>query len=192
MSDESAPNGQRYLSNSGSVAGLLTQKMREVRNSEGILRLEFEINNQEQEELRIDSSFGMAINTIRNFSGRGNLIWGASTLDNNSSEWKFISFVRTNLMIKKDVQNLVRTYVFEPNNNNTWTSLINEISSYLTTVWKLGGLMGAKPEDAFIVKCGLGTTMEAEDVMNGILRVNLNLALTYPGNYSFLSIEQQQ
>lgn len=51
------------------------------------------------------------------------------------------------------------------------------IENFLRSVWKRGGLAGATPEDAFEVHIGLGDTMTAEDILDGIMRITVLVAL---------------
>ena len=44
-----------------------------------------------------------------------------------------------------------QAYVFEPNDKNTWEGVKAMIGSFLTSIWKQGGLQGAAAADAFSV-----------------------------------------
>ena len=65
--------------------------------------------------------------------------------------------------------------VFAANDSITWSTVTAAISSFLTDLWQRGGLMGAKPSSAFTVNCGLGSTMTAQDVLNGYMIVAVTL-----------------
>ena len=56
---------------------------------------------------------------------------------------------------------------------NTWLNMKSMIGSFLSSVWKQGGLAGAVPEDTFAVQVGLGETMTQDDVLNGIMRITV-------------------
>jgi phage tail sheath protein FI len=58
------------------------------------------------------------------------------------------------------------------------------IENYLITKWQQGALAGAKPDDAFFVKVGLGVTMTADDILNGIMNVEIGMAVARPRNSS--------
>ena len=70
--------------------------------------------------------------------------------------------------------------VFEPNDQKLWNRLIQSVSAFLTTIWREGGLMGAKPEEAFFVKCGYDT-MSQDDIDNGRLIMLVGVAPVFPG-----------
>lgn len=65
------------------------------------------------------------------------------------------------------------------------------IVNFLTGIWKQGGLAGATPDDAFSVSIGLGNSMTPEDVLNGILRVTVLLAVSRPAEFIEITFQQQ-
>jgi hypothetical protein len=84
-----------------------------------------------------------------------------------------------------------QAYVFQPNDKNTWTAVTAMIGSFLTSVWKEGGLQGATPSDAFSVACGLGTTMTSDDILNGFMNVTVKVAVVRPAEFIVLTFQQQ-
>ena len=82
--------------------------------------------------------------------------------------------------IKGDIQEDMQTYVFQPNDSITWAALRSMISSMLAYEWKDGALAGRTPSEAYTVAVGLGSTMTADDILNGILRVHVRLRLSNP------------
>lgn len=148
------------------------------------------INHEEQEDLNVNTA-GKSINAIRTFIGEGTLVWGARTLDGNSLDWRYINVRRTMIMLEESVRLATKAYVFEPNVANTWVTVKSMISNFLTSVWKRGGLAGSSPEDAFSVHVGLGETMTAEDILEGILRVTVLVALSRPAEFIEITFQQQ-
>ncbi|MDX1943681.1 MAG: phage tail sheath C-terminal domain-containing protein [Saprospiraceae bacterium] len=148
------------------------------------------LNNTEQEFLNV-SIDGKSVNAIRSFPGKGVLIWGARTLDGNSQEWLYVNVRRTAIFIEQSVKSAIEAYVFEPNDANTWTNIRSLITNFLIGVWKMGALAGAKPENAFAVNIGLGTTMTSVDIMNGILRINVMVAIIRPAEFIVITLEQK-
>lgn len=148
------------------------------------------INHEEQEDLNVNTA-GKSINAIRTFIGEGTLVWGARTLDGNSLDWRYINVRRTMIMLEESVRLATKAYVFEPNVANTWVTIKSMISNFLTSVWKRGGLAGSSPDDAFSVHVGLGETMTAEDILEGILRVTVLVALSRPAEFIEITFQQQ-
>ncbi|MFZ6820369.1 phage tail sheath family protein [Undibacterium sp. Ji22W] len=158
----------------------------------GAVSLPIRLTDSQQENLNIDAVTGKSINAIRFFNGRGILIWGARTLDGNSQDWRYISVRRTATYLEQSIKTAMHAYVFEPNNAATWSALTVMIENFLNSVWLAGGLQGAKPSDAFAVKCGLGVTMSADDVLNGIIQVSVMVAMVRPAEFIVLNFQQQQ
>ncbi|HEY2348336.1 MAG TPA: phage tail sheath C-terminal domain-containing protein, partial [Puia sp.] len=77
-------------------------------------------------------------------------------------------------------------FVFEPNDANTWIKVRAMIENYLTVLWRDGALAGAKPEQAFYVKVGLGQTMSAQDILDGKMIVEIGLAAVRPAEFIIL------
>jgi phage tail sheath protein FI len=150
-----------------------------------------QITDLMQADLNVDAVSGKSVNAIRFFNGNGILVWGARTLDGNSLDWRYINVRRTVTMIEQSVKLATRAYVFSPNDANTWTTVKSMISNFLTNIWTQGGLQGAKPGDAFSVSVGLGITMTGQDILEGIMRVSVKLAVVRPAEFIIIEVEQQ-
>lgn len=148
------------------------------------------ISHDEQEDLNVTTQ-GKSINAIRTFIGEGTLVWGARTLDGNSLDWRYINVRRTMIFLEESIRLATKAYVFEPNVANTWVTIKSMIRNFLTSIWKRGGLAGATPEDAFSVHVGLGETMTSEDILEGILRVTVLVAVSRPAEFIEITFQQQ-
>ncbi|HTE13210.1 MAG TPA: phage tail sheath C-terminal domain-containing protein [Chitinophagaceae bacterium] len=144
------------------------------------------VTDEEQGTMNIDAGSGKSVNAIRPFNGKGILVWGARTLDGNSSEWRYVSVRRLFIMVEESTKKATMQFVFEPNDANTWTKIRAMIENYLTLLWREGALAGAKPEHAFFVKCGLGQTMTAQDILDGRLIVEIGMAAVRPAEFIIL------
>ena len=148
------------------------------------------ITDEDQQDLNMPMT-GKAINAIRTFPGEGIKVWGARTLDGNSQDWRYINVRRTMTFLEQSIKNAARAYVFEPNDANTWINMQCMIESFLRSVWKRGGLAGATPEDAYEVHVGLGDTMTAEDILEGIMRITVLVAISHPAEFIEITFQQQ-
>ncbi|WP_293788406.1 phage tail sheath C-terminal domain-containing protein [uncultured Pedobacter sp.] len=157
----------------------------------GATSLPINLSENQHANLNIDTVSGKSINAIRSFKGIGILVWGARTLDSNSQDWRYIPTRRTMTFLEQSCKLACRTYVFQPNDNTTWDAVKSMLSSFLTNIWKEGGLMGATPADAFSVDCGLGTTMTGDDILKGIMTVAISVAPTRPAQFIEFTIQQQ-
>ena len=118
-------------------------------------------------------------------------MWGARTLDGNSQDWRYISVRRTMTFLEQSVKAAARAYVFEPNDSNTWMAVKSMISSFLTSIWQEGGLQGASAEDAYQVEIGLGSTMTADDLLNGFMNVTVKVAVVRPAEFIIITFQQK-
>ncbi|MEC7124607.1 MAG: phage tail sheath C-terminal domain-containing protein [Bacteroidota bacterium] len=149
------------------------------------------INNDNQEDLNLPLN-GKAVNAIRSFQGKGVLVWGARTLDGNSKDFRYVSVRRTMTFLEQSVKFAAEAFVFEPNNATTWSTLRATVSNFLTNQWQSGLLAGQSPEDAFQVEIGLGSTMTPNDILDGILKMTVKVAITRPAEFIVITFEQQQ
>ncbi|OWQ84392.1 phage tail protein [Roseateles aquatilis] len=156
----------------------------------GVVSPTVSISAEQQEDLNVTAQ-GKSVNAIRSFIGEGVLVWGARTLDGNSLDWRYLNVRRTMIMLEQSCKLAAKALVFEPNTANTWVTMKSMIGNFLTSVWKRGGLMGAVPEDAFSVHVGLGETMTPDDVLEGILRVTVLVAMVRPAEFIEITFQQQ-
>jgi phage tail sheath protein FI len=189
--EKALPNIFRILPPSGAVAGVYANvdKLRGVWKAPANVALNHVkepaiiLDSRTQESLYQDSNAGKSINDIRFFIGKGTLIWGARTLAGNDNEWRYVSVRRFFNMVEESVKKSTAWAVFEPNDANTWVKLRAMIDNYLALKWRAGALQGTKPEEAFFVKCGLGSTMTALDILEGRMNVEIGMAVVRPAEF---------
>lgn len=144
-----------------------------------------QISNEDQELMNVTTS-GKSVNAIRTFNGKGTLVWGARTLAGNDNEWRYISVRRFFSFVEESVSEASEQFVFEPNTANTWVRLRSMVENFLLQQWKAGALAGAKPEEAFYVRIGLGQTMTAQDILEGRMIVEIGMAAVRPAEFIVL------
>jgi phage tail sheath protein FI len=157
----------------------------------GVVRPTIKITSKDQEDLNVDKTTGKSINAIRAFAGKGILVWGARTLAGNNNEWRYISVRRFFNMVEESVKKSTCWAVFEPNDANTWIKVKSMIENYLVQKWREGALVGAKPDEAFFVKVGLGTTMTAQDILEGCMNVEIGMAAVRPAEFIILKFSHK-
>ncbi len=149
------------------------------------------ITNDDQENLNVDPTSGKSINAIRTFAGKGTLVWGARTFAGNDNEWRYVPVRRLYIFVEESVKKATEFVVFEPNDANTWLRVKTMIENFLTTLWRNGALQGAKAEDSYFVKVGLGQTMTADDILNGIMNVEIGMAAVRPAEFIILKFSHK-
>ncbi|MBC6112865.1 phage tail sheath family protein [Pedobacter sp. CCM 8938] len=183
---------------SGAIAGIYTlvDSSRGVWKSpanislNGVIKPLIKINNVEQDNLNVTVS-GKSINAIREFPGKGILVWGGRTLNGNDNEYRYISTRRFVNMIEESIIKGIQHLVFEPNDANTWIRVEAMCENFLSNQWRLGALQGAKPEEAFAVQIGLNKTMTNLDILEGRLILQIMLAVVRPAEFLIISINQK-
>jgi phage tail sheath protein FI len=149
------------------------------------------ISDSEQEGYNVDATGGKSINAIRSFTGKGTLVWGARTLDGNSNEWKYVSVRRFFNMVEESVKKATERYVFQPNVESTWLQAKTTVENFLNQQWRNGALAGAKAEDAYYVKIGLGETMSVQEVLEGKMNIEIGMAVTRPAEFIVLNFSHK-
>jgi len=134
---------------------------------------------------------GKSINVIRDFTGRGTMVWGARTLAGNDNEWRYVSVRRLFINIEESAKKASAFAVFEPNDATLWLKVKGMIESYLYSLWERGALAGSKPEQAYYVNVGLGQTMTAQDVLEGRLIIDIGIAAVRPAEFVVLRFMHQ-
>ena len=156
-----------------------------------VTNLSVKITNEGQESLNVDTTAGKSINAIRAFTGKGILVWGARTLAGNDNEWRYVPVRRFFNMVEESVKKATSQFVFEPNDANTWVKVRAMIENFLILQWRAGALAGAKPEQAFYVRVGLGQTMTAEDILNGYMHIEIGMAVVRPAEFIVLKFSHK-
>lgn len=149
------------------------------------------ITSEDQEDLNVDANAGKSVNAIRQFTGKGTMIWGARTLAGNSNEWRYIPVRRFFNMVEESVKKSIYWAVFEPNDANTWVKVRTMIENFLTQKWRDGALAGPKPDDAFFVRVGLGQTMTQQDILEGRMNVEIGMAVVRPAEFIILKFSHK-
>ncbi|HEU4560023.1 MAG TPA: phage tail sheath C-terminal domain-containing protein [Longimicrobium sp.] len=190
--------GENVLPSSGAMAGVMTyaDQTRGVWNAPANVSLTSVtaptvlLDNSQQEGLNVPVD-GKAVDALREFPGRGTVVWGARTLDGNNNDYRYIQVRRTVIYIEQSIKNALNQFAFAPNTGQTWTSVVSMVSSFLTTLWSQGGLLGATAREAFSVECGVGSTMTGQDVLDGYMIVQVTLQMIRPAEYIELTFKQK-
>ncbi|BDD01345.1 phage tail sheath family protein [Persicobacter psychrovividus] len=156
----------------------------------GVIEPSVKLTQEDQEDLNVTVT-GKSVNALRTFIGEGTTVWGARTLDGNSRDWRYINVRRTLIFIEQSIKYAAKAYIYEPNTANTWILIRGMINSFLNDLWKQGGLVGLNPSDAYQVELGLGTTMTQEDVLDGIMKITIKVAISRPAEFIVLTFQQK-
>jgi len=81
-----------------------------------------------------DTLYPAQINPLQIFPGSGNVIWGQKTLTTTASALDRVNVRRLLIIIEKAMAISLRTFVFEPNDENTRFRVTAMLESYLDTL----------------------------------------------------------
>ncbi len=150
----------------------------------GALDLTYKVTREEQGELN-----RLGVNCIRLFPTQGIRIWGARTVADGASEWRYLNVRRLFNMIEESIANGTRWVVFEPNDMSLWKSIRRDVSAFLRLQWRQGALMGASPEEAFFVQCDQETN-PTEVIDAGMVVTVIGIAPVKPAEFVIFRIGQ--
>ena len=152
----------------------------------GALNVSYQLTRGEQAELN-----PAGVNCIRLFQDEGIKVWGARTVADSSSEWRYLNVRRLFNMIKESIAESTRWIVFEPNDPTLWKSIRRDVSAFLTLQWREGALMGSTPEEAFFVKCDEETN-PPEVIDAGTVVTRIGIAPVKPAEFVVFRVSQYQ
>lgn len=142
----------------------------------------FPITESQQGGLNVPVD-GKAVDVLRDFTGRGTVVWGARTLDGNSPDYRYVQVRRTLIYVEQSIKGALQPFVFAANDGKTWVTVVAMVSGFLQGLWNQGGLMGATASEAFSVECGLGSTMTGQDILDGYMIVQVTLQMIRPAEF---------
>lgn len=156
----------------------------------GTIKPSIELDDDDHASLNAPDN-GKAINVIRAYPGRGILVYGGRTLAGNDLEWRYVNVRRTFCFIEDSIARAMQDFVFEPNTSQTWIKVKSMIGSFLNTLWKAGALYGDTPDAAYQVIVGEPESMSVQDVLGGIMRVIIKVAVARPAEFIVLQYEHK-
>ena len=132
----------------------------------------------------------VGINAIRPLAGRGIRIFGARTVSSDP-DWRFVNVRRLLMMIEKAIDVATQWATFEPNDVSTRTKIHLVLTSFLTSLWQRGALMGNSVEQAFFVKCDEENNPPSERA-NGRMLAMVGVAPSRPFEFVILRVGRAQ
>lgn len=157
----------------------------------GIKGLGYVLSQSEIEFQNIDKTEGKSVNSLVQFTGRGQLVWGARTLKGNDNEWRYIPVRRFCNVVELSARNFLEKLVNESNDAQTWAFIKQQVEIFLFQFWTRDALKGTKPEKAYFVSVGLGKTMTQQDILDGNLNVLVGIAPIRPAEFILLKFSQK-
>jgi hypothetical protein len=128
------------------------------------------------------------INIIRNVDGNIKVM-GGRTLYADGDENKYLSVMRTKIMVAQSILRGTNWVVFEPNDYSLWKKIVRNLRDFLGTLLDAGVFRGKTPEEAFFVKCDEENNPPAT-VAQGFVFIDVGLAIVTPAEFIVFRIGQ--
>lgn len=103
------------------------------------------------------------------------------------TEGKYVNARRYLAYLEASIDKGLQWAVFEPNGDATWSKVRGVVADFLLAEWRNGALRGAKPEEAFFVRCDR-STMAQGDLDDGRLVALVGIAPLKPAEFVILRI----
>jgi uncharacterized protein len=182
--EDATIGGRRAIATSAAVAGVYarTDRQRGVWKApagveadlRGVVGLAVELGSREQDRLNPEG-----IDVLRRLPDGRIVAWGARTLAGDSSdpEWMYVPVRRTAVTIERALLAGLAWTTAEPNEPRLWADIRADVEHLLDRLWREGAFPGATPQEAYVVRCGLGQTMTQADVDRGVVILEVGIAL---------------
>ena len=155
-------------------------------NLGGAVGLQNDISDADQDTLN-----PIGANAIRAFPAAGMVVWGARTLATQSDpEYKYVPVRRTAIFLEQSIYRGIQWAVFEPNDENLWSSLRLNINAFMLLQFRAGAFQGRTANEAFFVQCDHKTTTQA-DIDAGIVNIFVGFAPLKPAEFVVLRLSQK-
>ena len=128
------------------------------------------------------------VNCIISIPGAGVVIWGARTLSPYLVT-RYVPVERTLIYLSTELVAMTQFAVFEPNDWVLWNQVTSVLGQFLTSFWQTGGLSGQSASEAFFVSCD-NTNNTPQTIQQGIINIQVGVALQYPAEFVVISIGQ--
>lgn len=127
------------------------------------------------------------INVIRELNS-GITVWGARTLSSDP-EWTYVNVRRFFSFLRESIDEGTGWVVFESNTPELWGKIRRNITAFLRLQWEAGAFFGAKPEEAFYVRCDADTNpSEVRDL--GQVVTEIGVAIVRPAEFVIFRVSQ--
>ncbi len=152
----------------------------------GVVALEKEFTTTELDTL---ANGVPPVNAIRIVPGVGPCVMGGRTLKTTDAT-RFINVRRSLDYLTFELKNRLLFAVHRNNDQDLWLQASTVVDAFLTSFWQQGGLRGRDKKSAFYVKID-SENNSSNDIANGILNVEVGVALQYPAEFIRINLTQQ-
>lgn len=150
----------------------------------GALAAQVKFSNTDLDSLNL-----LGVNIIRKTSGTSGVVpMGVRTMATGMPD-RYLSIRRTLMYVTRLCVEATNFAVFRPNNADLWSQITSILTDELATLQQGGMLKGATAAEAFSVQCN-SENNTPNSVANGVVNVEVGVALNTPGEYILIQIGQ--
>ena len=153
---------------------------------QGVAGLEGAVSDREGNAL---AEWG--VNCLRTFP-HGTVAWGERTLEGGArlnSDWRYVPVRRLALFLEESLDQGTQWVAFEPNGPTLWAALRASVGAFMQALFRRGAFLGAKPSEAYFVKCDEATTTP-DDIAAGEVTIEVGFAALRPAEFVVVTIRQ--
>lgn len=129
---------------------------------------------------------GAGVNLVRCTPGRGLQVWGGRTL-HDAPAHRFVAHRRLIHRLVRAARRVAEPLVFDTNGPEVWLAIARAMTSVLLEAFRSGALKGAKPDEAFRVRCDEKTNPPSERDLGRVL-CEIDVAPAAPMEFIVLRI----
>ena len=182
-------NPLRCVPPSGHVAGVISRLDRERgahHTPANALVFEALDVSQRFDEPAQSLLYTQGVNLLRCATGRGIQVWGGRTLC-LFDPGRFVAHRRLIHRLVRAIRRVAEPLVFYTNGPELWLTFVRSVTTVLLEAYRAGALKGARPEEAFHVRCDEKTTTP-DDIENGRMICEIDVAPATPMEFITLRI----
>jgi len=191
------PNSLRKIGVAGPVAGLMLSVDRDsgpfqapagvTRPLSGVISPESSLTSAQLDSL---NSSATPVNAIRSLPGAGTVVMGARTLKQDGSANKYVNTRRSLNYIRRRLEDISQTALFQTNNTRLWSQLRTSIAVFLEEYRNQGGLRGTDVGSSYYVKVDRENNTP-QSISEGRVNIEVGVALEYPAEFIVITLSQQ-
>lgn len=116
------------------------------------------------------------------------VIWGARTVSADF-DFRYVNVRRLTSALQQSFSSgLSWMFYVQDDDATLWANIKTDVNTFMHDLHFQGAFQGTTATDAYYVRCGLGSTMTAQDVENGIVRVEVGYAPLRPAEFVVLNL----
>jgi hypothetical protein len=128
------------------------------------------------------------VNALKTLPNGTVILWGARTMLTQLTD-VYVPIRRTLNYVEAGLSNLLQYAVFQPNDPLLWAAITSTCTTFLANMAARNAFQGVTQSQQFYVTCN-STNNTPTSIQQGVVNVQVGLALNYPAEFIQLNIQQ--